>query len=119
MKRYIVAIPVALFAALGVAAATDQPPRVKAPATTAPVASHASPTASVESQTALVKQYCAGCHNDRSKTGGLSLASFDASAIEKHPELTEKMIRKLRTGMMPPAGAKRPDEATLLAFVSS
>ncbi|HKB09327.1 MAG TPA: DUF1592 domain-containing protein [Vicinamibacterales bacterium] len=63
--------------------------------------------------TALVKQYCSGCHSDRGKAGGLSLASFDAaSAVEKAPTV-EKMIRKLRAGMMPPPGARRPDEAAL------
>src|SRR5688500_10727135 len=101
MKRLLLAIPAAVVAALGVAAATGQAPRSQAPAAAAPIASHA-PTRSngIESQTALVKQYCAGCHSDRGKAGGLSLASFDAAAIDQHPELAEKMIRKLRAGMM-------------------
>ena len=123
MKRLFLAIPAALMAALGVAAATGQAPPPQAPATVAPAASHAtgrtSTATSIESQTALVKQDRAGCHSDRGKAGGLSLAAFDASAIEQHPELAEKMIRKLRAGMMPPAGAKRPDEATLTAFATS
>lgn len=72
-----------------------------------------------ESQTALVKQYCATCHSDKGKAGGVTLASFDASQAVDHAEVTEKMIRKLRVGMMPPAGAKRPDEATLAAFASA
>src|SRR5688572_14414979 len=109
MKRHLIAIPAAVLAMLGVAAATGQAPRVKTPGTPGPVVSHALPTASAESQTALVKQYCATCHSDRGKAGGLSLATFDAAAVERHPEITEKMIRKLRTGMMPPPGAKRPD----------
>jgi hypothetical protein len=66
-----------------------------------------------ESQTALVKQYCVSCHNDRAKTGGLTLASFDVAAAADNAAVAEKMIRKLRAGMMPPAGAKRPDEATI------
>ncbi len=64
-------------------------------------------------QTALVKQYCAGCHSERGKAGGLSLAAFDATKLGEHGETAEKMIRKLRAGMMPPSGARRPDPAVL------
>jgi mono/diheme cytochrome c family protein len=67
----------------------------------------------VTDQNALVKQYCAGCHSDRAKAGGLSLASFDAAMAVDHAEVTEKVIRKLRAGMMPPAGARRPESAVL------
>ena len=70
-------------------------------------------------QTALVRQYCAGCHSERGKSGGLSLASFDAAAAPQHAEIAEKMIRKLRAGMMPPPGARRPDETTLLALAET
>jgi mono/diheme cytochrome c family protein len=64
--------------------------------------------------TATVKQYCATCHSERGKAGGLSLASFDAGKILEQRELTEKIVRKLRAKMMPPSGAKRP-EGTVLA----
>jgi hypothetical protein len=70
-------------------------------------------------QTAVVKQYCAGCHSERGKAGGLSLAAFDAAKLEENGELTEKMIRKLRSGMMPPAGARRPEPAVITAMVTS
>ncbi|HEX4915260.1 MAG TPA: DUF1592 domain-containing protein [Vicinamibacterales bacterium] len=70
-------------------------------------------------QTALVKQYCATCHNDRSKAGQLSLQSFDAAKLEEHGELAEKMIRKLRAGMMPPSGARRPEPAVLTALLTN
>ncbi len=43
----------------------------------------------------------------------MSLAEFDVARATAHPETAEKMIRKLRAAMMPPAGARRPDEATL------
>ena len=49
---------------------------------------------------------CATCHSERGKAGGLSLASFDAAKIDQHPEVAEKMIRKLRAGMMPPPTAQ-------------
>ena len=85
------------------------------------MASHAlaSTTLTVAAQTQLVKQYCATCHNDRSKAGELTLASFDAANVGDHVETVEKMIRKLRAGMMPPAGARRPDEATLLQLATA
>jgi mono/diheme cytochrome c family protein len=67
-------------------------------------------------QTVLVRQYCAGCHNDRTKAGDLSLAAFDVANPEHNPEVAEKMIRKLRAGLMPPAGSRRPPEATLAAL---
>jgi hypothetical protein len=79
------------------------------------------PGLAVEAQSATVKQYCATCHNERNKsnTGGLSLAAFDAAAITTHAATTEKMIRKLRTGMMPPAGARRPDASALAALAEA
>ena len=70
-------------------------------------------------QTALVKQYCAGCHSERGKAGGLSLASFDAAHVTAHVDTTEKMIRKLRAGMMPPAGARRPEPAAIHALATA
>jgi cytochrome c551/c552 len=73
-----------------------------------PAASHEAGSMSPAEQNALLKQYCVTCHNDRTKAGTLSLQSFDAATILEHPELAEKMIRKLRAGMMPPAGARRP-----------
>jgi len=71
------------------------------------------PAANAESATQTVKQYCIGCHSDRGKAGGLSLADFDVARTTEHPDAAEKMIRKLRAGMMPPAGARRPDDPTL------
>jgi hypothetical protein len=63
-----------------------------------------------------VKTYCAGCHSDRGKAGGLSLASFDPEQAAASPEVAEKIVRKLAAGMMPPAGAKRPEPQVLTAF---
>jgi hypothetical protein len=85
------------------------------------VASHvpATTTLLATEQTALVKQYCATCHNDRSKAGQLSLQSFDAAKLEENGELTEKMIRKLRSGMMPPSGARRPEPPVLTALLNT
>jgi mono/diheme cytochrome c family protein len=102
MKKLVVACIVSL----PLVAAAQQSPK---PAVVKPAASHppAVTTMLPAEQTALVKQYCAGCHSDRGKAGGLSLASFDAANVLDHPDSTEKMIRKLRAGMMPPAGARQ------------
>ena len=59
------------------------------------------------------------CHSERGKAGGLSLAAFDAARAADEPAVAEKMIRKLRAGMMPPAGAKRPDGPVLAALAES
>ncbi|MBI4471290.1 MAG: DUF1592 domain-containing protein [Acidobacteria bacterium] len=71
----------------------------------------------VDSKRALVTQYCAGCHNDRTKSGGFSWTEVDLARPEQHTERLEAVIRKLRAGMMPPAGARRPEAATLKGFV--
>ena len=70
-------------------------------------------------QTMVVRQYCAGCHSERGKSGGLSLASFELERATQHADVSEKIIRKLRAGMMPPPGARRPDGQTLLALASA
>ncbi len=67
----------------------------------------------------MVKQYCVACHSDRGKAGGLTLASFDAARAAADVELAEKMIRKLRAQMMPPAGARRPEADQILALASA
>ena len=81
-------------------------------------------TTITENETALVKQYCATCHNDRNKNnaGGLTLQGFDSSKVGRDgevAEVAEKMIRKLRSGMMPPAGARRPDAHVIQTFAAS
>ncbi len=93
------------------------------PAATAPKAavSHAPAATTMlpAEQTAVVKQYCVACHSERGKAGGLSLATFDANDIVAHGEMSEKMIRKLRAGMMPPAGARRPEPAVINALATA
>ncbi|MBI4472358.1 MAG: DUF1592 domain-containing protein [Acidobacteria bacterium] len=73
----------------------------------------------VETQRKMLDQYCVGCHNDDTATADLSLESFDLNKITEHPETAEKIIRKLRTGMMPPVGQPRPDEAQMKAVATA
>jgi len=57
---------------------------------------------------ATLDQYCVTCHNDRLKTAGLSLEHLDLSAAGDHPEIWERVVRKLRAGVMPPPDIRRP-----------
>jgi hypothetical protein len=57
----------------------------------------------------VITQYCVGCHNERALAGGLALDRVDASKVSAAPEAWEKVLRKMRTGAMPPQGVKRPD----------
>ena len=61
---------------------------------------------------ALLGKYCVTCHSQRLQTGGLVLEKADTSNIPARAELWEKVILKLRTGTMPPAGAPRPELAS-------
>jgi hypothetical protein len=72
-----------------------------------------------QSEQALVKQYCVSCHNARALTGGLSLEGLDPAAATSHSDVWEKVIMKLRGGMMPPVGMPRPDETVLQRFAVS
>jgi len=60
-------------------------------------------------------RYCVGCHSDKLKTGGVSLAN----AATLSPETLEKVFHKLRAGEMPPPGMPRPDAATVTALTAS
>ncbi len=67
----------------------------------------------------LVDEYCVRCHSDRRLRGNLSLETFDASAPHLQGEVAEKMILKLRAGMMPPPGVSRPAGDSLQALATS
>jgi hypothetical protein len=71
-----------------------------------------------QSPRAFLDQYCVVCHNQRLKTGGLTLDSMDVAHVGAGAETWEKVVRKLRVGMMPPSGARRPETASRNAFAS-
>ncbi len=73
---------------------------------------------SAESGQALVSEYCADCHNDALESGGFNWGEIDLAHPEQSALLTEKVIRRVRSGMMPPAGARRPDIGTMNAFAA-
>ena len=70
-----------------------------------------------EDLTGVVRTYCQVCHNDALLTGNLSLQAFEVESAPEMGEIAEKMIRKLRAGMMPPRGFPRPAGDTLEALV--
>jgi len=67
----------------------------------------------------VVTRSCVGCHSDRAKTGNLSLEHFKVEAATSDRDTTEKMIRKLRAGQMPPPGSRRPDPAVLASLTQA
>ena len=66
----------------------------------------------------MLKQYCIFCHNAKLKNGGIAFDELDPAGLPQHAQTWEKVIVKLRGGMMPPPGMRRPDRAQSAAFVS-
>jgi mono/diheme cytochrome c family protein len=85
----------------------------------APAASLASSAVPSTDATNLLNTYCVTCHNGRLKTAGLEIDSLQASSIADHAPQWEKIVTKLRTREMPPAGRPRPDPATYSRAVVS
>ncbi|MEE3202441.1 MAG: DUF1592 domain-containing protein [Acidobacteriota bacterium] len=67
----------------------------------------------------IFTNYCITCHNDRLQTAGLSLDRLDLADVGGNAEILEKVVRKLRSGQMPPEGRPRPDAATIGEFTFS
>jgi hypothetical protein len=110
----------ALFAAVASGPALEaQDPQAPQAVRPAPVRAAAATVPAAPANDAI-RTYCIGCHNDKVKRGELSLATFDVSQAAERAEVAEKVIRKLRTGMMPPREAMRkPDAQTRAALVDA
>jgi mono/diheme cytochrome c family protein len=67
---------------------------------------------------ATLNKYCATCHNEKVRAGGFALEKLNAEDPGANAAAWEKVVRKLRTGAMPPAGRPRPDAATYDAVAS-
>ncbi len=99
----------------GAAARQATPPT----ATTKPVAAVAARTTAPDTGVPrkLLDQYCVTCHNEKTKTANLLLDQLDLSNLDEHVDIAEKVVRKLRAGLMPPTGVKRPDPATMETLI--
>src|SRR2546426_1255044 len=67
---------------------------------------------------AMLNRYCVPCHNEKLRTGGLVLDKMDVGNVGAAADTWEKVVRKLRTRAMPPAGQLRPNEATYEAVAT-
>ncbi|MEP7304876.1 MAG: DUF1592 domain-containing protein [Acidobacteriota bacterium] len=74
-------------------------------------------TLPVSAHRAVLDRYCVTCHNQRTKTAGLALDGMSLAAVPDGAEVWEKVIKKVRSGAMPPQGAPRPDDAASQALV--
>jgi len=89
------------------------------PAVASRTQSSVSGTSTAEVVSPVLNRYCVGCHNERLRTAGLALDTMDPARVGDHPDGWEKVVRKLRTGAMPPAGRRRPDAATYETVASA
>lgn len=73
---------------------------------------------SPDPQLTIIRQYCAGCHNDRMKAGSVSFDGISAQSVGERADVFEKAVRKLRGRLMPPPGSRQPDQAAADSLVS-
>src|SRR5579862_6002532 len=79
----------------------------------------ATPAAAPSAERTLVDKYCVTCHNQRLKTAGLALDAVDLDHAAANAETWEKVIRKVRGGLMPPVGMPRPEKGALTNLAAS
>src|SRR5215471_10241281 len=117
MKPFLVVSTLA-FVAIAWAPAGGQSTNPRAPSPESRASSPESRASSPEPR-ALADQYCVTCHSDRLKTGNLSLEGLSLDRAAADAETWEAAVRKVRAGLMPPAGARRPSRAALDTFAGS
>ena len=75
-------------------------------------------------QRAIINQYCSTCHSDKAKAAGMDSARkidfdrLDIADVSRDAETWERVVRKLRAGMMPPSGIRRPDRETYKGLIA-
>ena len=100
----------------GLVAAVGAVMTVEAQQATAPPST---PLPTTARHLSLVDEYCLSCHDGDHKKAGLALDAIAADEVASHPDVWEKVIRKLRTRQMPPIGKERPDDSTYDSVTSS
>ncbi|MCH7563412.1 MAG: DUF1592 domain-containing protein [Gemmatimonadetes bacterium] len=121
MNTLVSAMLVAGLVLVGLAADAGRAPDARAHASGTWTSSHAPglapPSDSIANE--VIQTFCVRCHGQRVQNGGLRLDGFDVAEAGQNAEIAEKMIRKLRAGMMPPPGPRRPDAATLATLAET
>src|SRR5579863_6912394 len=84
----------------------------------APLAKLDATRSDATTERAVLDKYCVVCHNAKLKTANLLLDQLDLAHVGDHAEIGEKVVRKLRAGMMPPTGMPQPDPATREALIA-
>ena len=107
-KRLLVVGPIAIMSAVLVASGQTAERQPQSPGS----------ALSASTQQAIIQQYCAACHNQKVKSGGLALDQLDIAQVAANAESWEKVVRKLRAGMMPPVNVRRPDPANTKALIA-
>src|SRR6266568_6945883 len=75
-------------------------------------------------QRSVITQYCSTCHSDKAKAAGMDSArkidfdTLDITHVGRNAETWERVVRKLRAGMMPPSGIRRPDRETYKGLIA-
>ena len=79
----------------------------------------AGPSLPADPRLSVIEEYCVSCHDEDKKKGNLALDTVAAHDVAQHPDVWEKVVRKLRARQMPPIGKERPDDATYDAVIAS
>jgi hypothetical protein len=69
-------------------------------------------------QQEVLDYYCVECHSKTARTGGLAIEGLNLAKVGENRKEWEKIVKKLRAGMMPPAGQERPDSATYKGLIT-
>jgi mono/diheme cytochrome c family protein len=93
-------------------------PSAQQPPSSTPAVQRAVDGPAASEQQAVLAKYCVTCHNQRAKTAGLALDTLSLADVGNHAEVWEKVVRKVRTGAMPPVGRARPAKAAADGLVT-
>ena len=129
MRHPVVTLFGAAIVTAAIAAGTSLPGRAadapRVPPAIRPVPTHAAasgvttPATAAMSPKAVIDEYCLTCHDNDKQKGELTLEGYDPDKADARPDVSEKIVRKLRARMMPPPGAERPPAGALDAFAAS
>jgi len=114
-RAFGIVVPALAAVSAAVTAHAQAPGSAEAPPAPVAASPRPAPPAPAGAQ-AVVDRTCRRCHNDRLRSGNLSLAAFEVARAVEQADVAERMVRKLRAGLMPPAGVRRPDESVLLGL---